>query len=123
MSGIKRLKFCINNEWIESSTAKYMPVMNPSLGVQIAEAPCCTQREVDAAVAAAAAAFPAWADTPIPQRIQLMFRFKVLLDQHLDELTTLLATEMGKVLAEAKGDVLKAIEVVECACATLPIRE
>ncbi|GHU05582.1 methylmalonate-semialdehyde dehydrogenase (acylating) [Betaproteobacteria bacterium] len=118
MSTIKRLKFCINNEWIESKTAKYMPVMNPSLGEQIAEAPCCTQAEVDAAVQAAAEAFPAWSDTPIPQRIQLMFRFKALLDQHLDELTVRLATEMGKVLSEAKGDVLKAIEVVECACAT-----
>ena len=52
---IKRLKFCINNEWTESATSKYMPVMNPSLGVQIAEAPCCSQGEVDAAVAAAAA--------------------------------------------------------------------
>ena len=51
---IKRLKFCINNEWTESATSKYMPVMNPSLGVQIAEAPCCTQSEVDAAVKAAA---------------------------------------------------------------------
>ena len=118
MAFIKRLKYCINNEWLESATTKYMPVMNPSLGVQIAEAPCCTQSEVDAAVKAAAAAFPAWADTPIPQRIQLMFRFKALLDKNLDELATLLATEMGKVLAEAKGDVLKAIEVVECACSS-----
>ena len=118
MSSIKRLKYCINNQWLESSTSKYMPVMNPSIGVQIAETPCCTQSEVDAAVKAAAAAFPAWANTPIPQRIQLMFRFKALLDQHLDELTVLLATEMGKVLAEAKGDILKAIEVVECACSS-----
>ena len=118
MAYIKRLKYCINNEWLESATSKYMPVMNPSLGVQIAEAPCCTQSEVDAAVKAAAAAFPAWSNTPIPQRIQLMFRFKALLDKNLDELATLLATEMGKVVAEAKGDVLKAIEVVECACAS-----
>ena len=43
MAFIKRLKYCINNEWLESATSKYMPVMNPSLGVQIAEAPCCTQ--------------------------------------------------------------------------------
>ena len=117
-SNIKRLKFCVNNEWRESATHKYMPVMNPSLGTQTAEAPCCTQSEVDEAVAAAHAAFPAWSNTPIPQRIQLMFRFKALLDKNLDELTVLLATEMGKVLAEAKGDVLKAIEVVECACST-----
>ena len=118
MSEIKRLKYCVNNEWLSSSTSKYMPVMNPSLGTQIAETPCCTQSEVDAAVQAAAAAFPEWSNTPIPQRIQLMFRFKALLDKNLEELTVLLATEMGKVIAEAKGDVLKAIEVVECACAS-----
>ncbi|MDR3518111.1 MAG: CoA-acylating methylmalonate-semialdehyde dehydrogenase [Azospirillaceae bacterium] len=115
---VKRLGFCVDNEWRPSKTAKYMPVMNPSTGEQIAEAPCCTQSEVDDAVNAAARAFPGWADTPIPTRIQLMFRFKQLLDSHLDELTLLVATENGKVLAEARGDVLKAIEVVECACAT-----
>ncbi|HVO18398.1 MAG TPA: CoA-acylating methylmalonate-semialdehyde dehydrogenase [Anaeromyxobacter sp.] len=115
---MRRLRYCVDNEWRESRTGKYMPVMNPSTGQQIAEAPCCTQEEVNSAVAAAARAYPRWSGTPIPERIQLMFRFKQLLDQHLEELTVLLATEMGKVLAEARGDVLKAIEVVECACST-----
>ena len=114
----KRLRFLIDNEWRESDTDTYKPVMNPSTGAQLAETPCCTQAEVDAAVAAAARAFPAWSATPLPRRIQLMFRFKQLLDEHLDELSVLLATEMGKVLDEARGDVLKAIEVVECACST-----
>ena len=115
---VKRLKYCVNNEWRESKTEKFMPVMNPSLGQLIAEAPCCTQDEVDSAVDAAAAAYPAWRDTPLPIRIQLMFRFKQLLDQNLDELTELVATENGKCLGEARGDVLKAIEVVECACSS-----
>jgi malonate-semialdehyde dehydrogenase (acetylating)/methylmalonate-semialdehyde dehydrogenase len=115
---VERLKYLVDNEWRVSKTTKYMPVMDPSTGHQIAEAPCCTQDEVDSAVASAAAAFPGWRDTPIPTRIQLMFRFKQLLDQHLDELTELVATENGKVLTEARGDVLKAIEVVECACST-----
>ncbi len=114
----QRLTYLVDNEWRPSKTAKYMPVMDPSMGKQIAEAPCCTQDEVDGAVAAAARAFPGWRDTPIPARIQLMFRFKQLLDAHLDELTELVATENGKVLSEARGDVLKAIEVVECACST-----
>ena len=114
----ERLRYLVDNEWRTSKTAKYMPVMDPSTGKQIAEAPCCTQEEVDSAVAAAARAFPGWRDTPIPTRIQLMFRFKQLIDAHLDELTELVATENGKVLAEARGDVLKAIEVVECACST-----
>ena len=114
----ERLRYLVDNEWRASKTAKYMPVMDPSTGKQIAEAPCCTQEEVDSAVAAAARAFPGWRDTPIPTRIQLMFRFKQLIDAHLDELTELVATENGKVLAEARGDVLKALEVVECACST-----
>ena len=117
-ASLKRLRYLIDNEWRESTTGKYMPVMNPSTGEQIAEAPCCTQEEVDAAVEAAAKAYPAWRATPLPVRIQLMFRFKQLLDEHLDELGVLLATEMGKCLSEARGDVLKAIEVVECACST-----
>jgi malonate-semialdehyde dehydrogenase (acetylating)/methylmalonate-semialdehyde dehydrogenase len=115
---VKKLKYCVDSEWRESQTAKYMPVMNPSTGELIAEAARCTQSEVDDAIDAAARAYPGWADTPIPTRIQLMFRFKQLLDAHLDELTLLVATENGKVLAEARGDVLKAIEVVECACST-----
>ena len=115
---LKRLRYLVDNEWRESKTGSYMPVMNPSTGEQIAEAPQCTQAEVDSAVEAAAKAYPGWSNTPLPQRIQLMFRFKQLLDEHLDELSLLLATEMGKVVGEARGDVLKAIEVVECACST-----
>jgi malonate-semialdehyde dehydrogenase (acetylating)/methylmalonate-semialdehyde dehydrogenase len=65
---------------------------------------------------AAKAAFPAWADTPPNQRVQVLFRMKALVDQHLDELTRLLATENGKVWNEAMGDVLKVTEVVEYAC-------
>ncbi len=117
-AAIKRLKFCVNNEWRETKSGKYMAVMNPSTGQQIAETPCCTLEEVSAAAEAAQAAFPTWRNTPIPERIQLMFRFKQLLDKNLDQLATMLATEMGKCLGEARGDVLKAIEVVECACST-----
>lgn len=117
-TGVRRLKYCVGGEWRETASGKYMPIYNPSTGQQIAEAPCCTADEVNAAVTAAARAFPAWAAKPIPERIQIMFRFKQILDQHLDELTLILATENGKVLSEARGDVLKAIEVVECACST-----
>ena len=116
----RRLRYCVDNEWRESRTGKYMPVMNPSTGEQIAEAPCCTQDEVDAAVGRGRARLPGLVATrPIPERIQLMFRFKQLLDKHLDELTDCCSPpRIGKVLAEARGDVLKTIEVVECACST-----
>jgi malonate-semialdehyde dehydrogenase (acetylating) / methylmalonate-semialdehyde dehydrogenase len=117
-AAIRRLRFCVDGQWRETESGRYMPVMNPSTGQQIAETPCCTPDEVRSAVAAAKRAFPGWSSTPIPLRIQVMFRFKQLLDEHLDELTELVALENGKVLSEARGDVLKAIEVVECSCST-----
>ncbi|AJQ93426.1 CoA-acylating methylmalonate-semialdehyde dehydrogenase [Gynuella sunshinyii] len=102
--------------WHESRTSEYMNCYNPSTGEVIALAPKCTAAEVEQAIAAAKAAFPAWSDTPPNKRVQVLFRLKSLLDQHLDELTELVARENGKVWDEAKGDVLKVIEVVEFAC-------
>ena len=72
MSEIKRLKCFINGEWLESKTEKYMPVYNPSTGDVIAETPCCTADEVEAAIAAAKAAFPAWSNTPVMKRVQVL---------------------------------------------------
>lgn len=118
MSSITKLKYCVDGEWKVSKTHKYMPVTNSSTGQVMAEAPCCTVEEVNEAVEAAKAAFTAWSATPVTQRTELMFRFKAILDDHLDELTTLVATELGKNLDEARGDVLKAIEGVQVACST-----
>ena len=102
--------------WKESKTAKYMECFDPSTGEVIALAPQCTTDEVNQAVAAAAAAFPAWADTPPNKRVQVLFRMKALMDKHLDEITRLVATEHGKVLDEALGDAIKVTELVEFAC-------
>ena len=113
----KKLKFCVNNEWRETTSGRYMPVYNPSVGKVMAETPCCTPQEVEDAVRAAQAAFPSWSAKPVGARVQVLFHYKTILDEHLGELATLLATEMGKSLDEARGDVLKAIEVVELACA------
>lgn len=118
MLNVKRLKYCVNGEWRESKTDKYTPVTDSSTGEVMAEAPCCTADEVNEAVAAARAAFPAWSSTPVAKRAEVMFRFKYLLDEHLEELTLLVAKELGKNLIESRGDVLKAIEAVELACAT-----
>jgi len=93
-----------------------MECFDPSTGEVIALAPQCTTDEVNQAVAAAAAAFPAWADTPPNKRVQVLFKMKTLLDKHLDELTRLVATEHGKVLDEAMGDAIKVTELVEFAC-------
>ena len=110
---IKRLKYCVNNQWLESKSGKYAPVMNPSLGVQIAETPICTKDEVESAVAAARAAFPDWSSRPVAVRTQVIFKFRELVNQHFDELATLVATEMGKNFEESKGDIHKVIEACE----------
>src|SRR5271157_4562302 len=86
----KKLKFCVNGEWRETTSGRYMPVYNPSVGQVMAETPCCTPQEVEEAVRAAKAAFPKWSATPVGARAQVMFRFKTILDQHLGELSTLL---------------------------------
>ncbi len=112
----RTLKYGVGGQWKASKTAKFMPCYDPSTGAVIATAPCCTADEVEEAIASAAAAYPAWRDTPVSKRVQVLFRMKQLLDEHLDELTLLLAQENGKKWDEAQGDVLKVIEVVEFAC-------
>ncbi len=114
---IKRLKFCINNEWRETSSGKYSPVMNPSTGEQIAETPICSAEEMNEAIMSCREAYPAWANKPISVRTQVIFRFRELVNAHFEELSVLLATEMGKCLSEAKGDVHKVVEACEVAVA------
>lgn len=115
-SGIRQLQYWIDGGWKTSKTTKYMDCYNASTGEVMARAPQCTVEEVEAAVASAKAAYPAWSDTPPNKRVQVLFRMKALLDEHLDELTILCAQENGKILNEAMGDVLKVTEVVEFAC-------
>ena len=73
---VKTLRYCVNGEWKESISGKFTPVMNPSTGEQIARAPVCTREEVNAAVAAAKAAFPEWSSRPIAVRTQVIFKFR-----------------------------------------------
>jgi malonate-semialdehyde dehydrogenase (acetylating)/methylmalonate-semialdehyde dehydrogenase len=111
----KQLKYWVGGEWKTSKTDHYMDCFDPSTGEVVARTPQCTPEEVRAAIAAAKAAFPTWADTPPNKRAQVLFRMKGILDRHVDELTRLVAEEHGKVWDEAQGDVLKVIEVVEYA--------
>jgi malonate-semialdehyde dehydrogenase (acetylating)/methylmalonate-semialdehyde dehydrogenase len=93
------------------------PIPDPSTGETIALLPYSTPEEIDEAIRAARAAFPGWADTPVPERAQVMFRFKQLLEDHFEELAQLVTRENGKTLPESRGEVRRAIEVVELACA------
>ena len=91
-------------------------VYNPATGRVTGRVAMATVADVDAAVTAAAAAFPAWSATPPHVRARVMFRFRDLVDQHADRLAALITSEHGKVLSDAKGEVIRGLEVVEFAC-------
>lgn len=115
-AGIPRLKMFVGGQWTESTTDRYSAVYNASTGEITTEAPRCLPEEVEAAVAAAKAAFEPWSETPVEDRVQVLFRFKALLDKHAEGLATILATENGKTHAEALGSIQRGIEITEFAC-------
>ncbi len=111
----EKLKYFVNNQYVESKAEKYYELHNPSTGEITGYAPNCTAEEVNAAIAAAKAAYPGWSATPPIKRAQILFKVRELLIAHMEELTYLVAEENGKVWAEAEGDVLKAKEGTELA--------
>jgi malonate-semialdehyde dehydrogenase (acetylating)/methylmalonate-semialdehyde dehydrogenase len=113
---IKTLNFSVHGEMRASASGLYFDVFDPSTGDVIAKAPRCTADEVGQAIQAAKEAFPAWADTPAIKRVQVLYKFRDLIEKNLDELTLSVCTENGKVWDEAQGDVLKAKEAIELAC-------
>ena len=95
---------------------RFLDVLSPATGAVLSRVPLGGAAEVDQAVAAARRAFPAWAATPIKERVQVFYRYKTLLELHLTELGALVTEEHGKVKAEAEAEILKAIELTEFAC-------
>lgn len=102
--------------FVESTSASSLDVVSPVDGNLLSKVPMSTVDELDAAVASAKAALPAWSNTPIKERVQVFFRYRYLLEKNLDELTSLVSEENGKTWDEAKAEVDKAIELTEFAC-------
>ena len=100
----------------DGQSGRHGPVFDPATGVERAQVAFANADEVDRAVASARAAFPTWRDTPITQRAQVLFRFRSLLDQAKDELATIISSEHGKTLPDARGEVQRGLETVEFAC-------
>jgi malonate-semialdehyde dehydrogenase (acetylating)/methylmalonate-semialdehyde dehydrogenase len=88
-------------------------VTNPRHGKAMGSTPLSGAADVDAAVKAAAAAYPAWRDTPMKERVQILYRVKALIERDLDELSWLVSHENGKTFAESKAEVLKGVECLE----------
>jgi malonate-semialdehyde dehydrogenase (acetylating) / methylmalonate-semialdehyde dehydrogenase len=106
----------VGGEWRQISSRATGPVFNPSRGEVIAEVPMCTKDDVDLAVESAAAAFPAWRDTPPVERARVFFRYRQLIEENFDRICQSVTREHGKTLAEARGSAYRGIENVEFAC-------
>jgi malonate-semialdehyde dehydrogenase (acetylating)/methylmalonate-semialdehyde dehydrogenase len=100
---------------VVSGSGRVAPVFDPALGEQTKNVALADAAEIDAAVAAAKAAFPGWRDTSITKRQQVLFRFRELLNERKDELAEILTSEHGKVLSDALGEITRGLEVVELA--------
>ena len=115
-SGFTQLKHFVNGERVAGTSGRFGDVYNPSKGVKASEVPLASKSEVEAAIAVAQAAFPAWAATSVLARSRVMTKFVALLYEHQHELATLVCIEHGKVIEDAMGSVLRGIEVAEFAC-------
>jgi malonate-semialdehyde dehydrogenase (acetylating)/methylmalonate-semialdehyde dehydrogenase len=106
----------INGQWRGASGSEHQDVLNPATGEVLAQVPLSDAGDVLAAVDAASAAFLEWRRTPPEDRIQPLFKLKQLMEDHFEEFGRLITQENGKTLAEAKGEMRRAIENVEVAC-------
>ncbi|MDJ0521627.1 MAG: aldehyde dehydrogenase family protein [Planctomycetota bacterium] len=100
----------IDGEWVEAGSDG-IEMFDPATGELIGTAPRGGKAEIDAAVAAAKAAFPAWSETPAPKRGEILFRAAQIMESRKEELGRLVTREMGKVKVEALGDVQEAIDM------------
>src|SRR5687768_4463210 len=106
----------INGKFIDALSSRTLEVISPLDGNLLSKVPMSTSKDLDNAVKAAKAAFPKWSKTTIKDRVQVFFRYKYLLEQHLQELAALVSEENGKTIGEAVAEIEKCIELTEFAC-------
>jgi malonate-semialdehyde dehydrogenase (acetylating)/methylmalonate-semialdehyde dehydrogenase len=111
-----RAQNVIGGELVDGRSGPSLEVMNPRFGRAMSECALSSVEDVNDAVATADAAFPAWRALPIRERAQILYRFRDLMLEHIDELCWLVTHENGKTFEESKGEVLKGIECVEFSC-------
>ncbi len=113
---VPALPHLIAGKEVEGRSGRWSDVFNPATGAVSARVPLASKAEVEAAIASAQAAFPAWAATTPLNRARVMFRFKSLLEQNADLIARSISAEHGKVLSDARGELTRGLEVVEFAC-------
>ena len=112
---MRTINHFIGGKEVAGTSGRTADVFNPATGEVQAKVALASKAELDAAVKVAAAAFPGWAGTPPLTRARIMFRFKQLAEDRLDELAAAITSEHGKVLSDAKGEMIRGLEVVEFA--------
>src|SRR3954452_25087515 len=112
----RTIRHRIGGEETAGSSTRTSIVWDPATGQPQAEVVLADPGDVDAAVSAAKAAFPAWSETSISRRAKIMFAFRNLLEARTDELARIIASEHGKVVEDAKGEIMRGMEVAEFAC-------
>ncbi len=113
---MKRIHHYIDGQAVEGTSGRRGPVWNPATGEQQAEVDFASVEEVDAAVDAAARAFPSWRATSLARRSEVMFHFRELIDANRKEIASIVTAEHGKVLSDALGELARGLENVEFAC-------
>jgi malonate-semialdehyde dehydrogenase (acetylating)/methylmalonate-semialdehyde dehydrogenase len=113
---IKQINHWIGGRSVAGTSGRKGAVYNPATGRQTKEVDFATPEEVDAAVQAAKAAFPAWRETSIAKRAELFFRIRELLHERREDVARILTAEHGKVLSDAIGEVTRGLEVIEFCC-------
>ncbi len=113
---MRQIHHYINGKAVEGTSSRFGDVYDPNTGQIQARVALATASEVDAAIEAAAKAQIGWAQMNPQRRARVMFAWKALIEAHMDELAALLSSEHGKVIADARGDIQRGLEVVEFAC-------
>ncbi len=114
-AGVERLRNYIGGAWVPAAAGAVREVRNPASGEVLAEVPLGGDEDVDRAVRAAQAAYPAWRETPPVERARYLFRFRYLLEERFEDLARTVTLENGKTLPESRGSVRRGIECVEVA--------
>jgi malonate-semialdehyde dehydrogenase (acetylating)/methylmalonate-semialdehyde dehydrogenase len=113
---LKRISHWIGGKPVAGTSGRNGPVYNPAKGQQAAEVDFASVEEIDQAVQAAKAAFPAWRAMSLSRRTELFFRIRELVHVHREDIAKLLTAEHGKVLSDAMGEVARGLEVIEYCC-------
>jgi malonate-semialdehyde dehydrogenase (acetylating) / methylmalonate-semialdehyde dehydrogenase len=112
---VKNTPYFIDNQFVESQTTQWIDLHDPATNNLVTRVPQSTDAELKAAVESAKKAFPAWKATSIIARQQIMFKFVELVRQNWDRLAASITLEQGKTIPDAKGDVLRGLQVAEMA--------